>query len=85
MGKLEDMAATEAALAAFLAKGGTIQQIPTGKSGRVEGESFSMWGKKKKAAPEPVVEEEEIVELIEEDDLVIDEDMVDEVAEDEEE
>ena len=77
MGKLEDIAATEAAMAAFLAKGGAIQQIPTGKSGRVEGESFSMWGKKKKAIPEPVVEEE-VVELVEEDDLVIDEDMVDE-------
>jgi hypothetical protein len=82
MGKLEDMAATEAALAEFLANGGKIQQIPTGKSGRVEGESFSMWGKKKKAAPEPV---EEVVEPVEEDDLVIDEDMVDAVAEDEEE
>ena len=84
MGKLEDMAATEAALAEFLANGGKIQQIPTGKSGRVEGESFSMWGKKKKAAPEPVVEEE-VVEPVEEDDLIIDEDMVDAVAEDEEE
>jgi hypothetical protein len=84
MGKLEDMAATEAALAEFLANGGKIQQIPTGKSGRVEGESFSMWGKKKKASPEPVVEEE-VVEPFEEDHFVIDEDMVDEVAEDEEE
>jgi hypothetical protein len=62
MGKLEDMAATEAALAEFLANGGKIQQIPTGKSGRVEGESFSMWGKKKKAAP--VEEVEEIVEEV---------------------
>lgn len=84
MSKQDDIAATEAALAAFLSNGGAIQQIPTGKSGRVEGESFSMWGKKKKAVPEPVVEEE-VVEAIEEDDLVIDEDMVDEVEEDEKE
>ena len=81
MGKLEDMAATEAALAAFLAKGGVVQQVPTGKSGRVEGESYSMWGKKKKSAPTPIVDEPEIIEEIE----IVEDEVEDEVEVDEEE
>ena len=47
MSKQDNIAATEAALAEFFAKGGEVQQIPTGKSGRVEGASFSSWSKKK--------------------------------------
>jgi hypothetical protein len=34
-------------VAVFLAKGGVIQQIDRNKSGRVEGQSYSAWSKKK--------------------------------------
>lgn len=47
MTKQDEIAATEAALQAFLEKGGEIQRIPAGKSGRVDGASFSSWSKKK--------------------------------------
>ena len=63
----QQILATEAAIAEFLARGGKIQVVPPGKSGYVEG-SGSAWGRKKKtAAPvEEVVEdtaaEEEIPE-----------------------
>ena len=47
----------EAAMAEFLAKGGTIQQCAPFESGRAEGESFSSWGKpKKKPGEEPTIE-----------------------------
>ena len=63
MTREEDQAATDAAVAAFLAAGGKIQEVPWGKSGRVEGASYSAWGKpgaKKKAdaAPIPGLEED---------------------------
>ncbi len=47
MTKAEDQAATNAAIEEFLAKGGVIQQLKPNQSGRVEGESYSMWSKKK--------------------------------------
>jgi hypothetical protein len=47
MTKEEDQAATEAALAEFLAKGGEIQKLKPNQSGRVEGESYNPWSKKK--------------------------------------
>jgi hypothetical protein len=47
MSKLKEQAATEQAMAEFLANGGTVTQYAYGKSGRVEGESYSMWSKKK--------------------------------------
>jgi hypothetical protein len=47
MTKAEDQAATDAAIAEFLAKGGVIQQLKPNQSARVEGESYSPWGKKK--------------------------------------
>ena len=37
------------ALAEFLAKGGAIQQVAPGVSGRVEGASYSAWGAPRKA------------------------------------
>ena len=47
----------EAAMAEFLAKGGTIQQCAPFESGRSEGESFGSWGKpKKKPGEEPTIE-----------------------------
>ena len=50
----------EQALAEFLARGGKIQQCKPFESGRVEGESYSSWGKpKKKAGEEPTLEPEE--------------------------
>ena len=39
----------DAAMAEFLAKGGKIQQVATGVSGRVEGVSYSAWGAPRKA------------------------------------
>ena len=57
MGKKEDQAATDAAVAEFVANGGVIQQVPMGKSGRIEGESYNPWGKKKTTtAPSPLAE-----------------------------
>ena len=47
MTKEEDQAATEAALAEVLAKGGQIQKLKHNQSGRVEGESYNPWSKKK--------------------------------------
>jgi hypothetical protein len=47
MSKQEDQLATDRAVAEFLANGGTVTQCAYGKSGRVEGESYSMWSKKK--------------------------------------
>ena len=36
-------------MAEFLAKGGKIQQVANGVSGRVEGASYSAWGAPRKA------------------------------------
>ena len=47
MSKQDEIAATDAALKAFFKNGGKVQQFPMGKSGRVEGESYSAWSKKK--------------------------------------
>jgi hypothetical protein len=47
MTKAEEQAATEAALAEFLAKGGEVQKLKPNQSGRVEGASYSQWSKKK--------------------------------------
>ena len=63
MTREEEQAAADAAVAAFLAAGGKIQQIPMGTSGRVEGASYSAWGrpgpkKKADAAPIPGLEED---------------------------
>ena len=37
---------SDKALAEFLAKGGVIQQVPTGKSGQLPGEETNVWGRK---------------------------------------
>jgi hypothetical protein len=47
MTKADEQAATDDAVARFLANGGIIQQLKPNQSGRVEGESYSMWSKKK--------------------------------------
>ena len=47
MTKDEYEAATEVAMAEFLAKGGVIQQIGRNVSSREEGASYSSWSKKK--------------------------------------
>jgi hypothetical protein len=47
MTKAQDQTATDAALEEFFAKGGVVQQLKPNQSGRVEGESYSMWSKKK--------------------------------------
>jgi hypothetical protein len=51
-------------IAEFLAKGGKIQQIPSGVSGRVEGAPTSAWGAPRKAGRPaqadtvPIIEED---------------------------
>jgi hypothetical protein len=47
MTKEEDQAATDAAIAEFLANGGQIQKLKPNQSGRAEGSSYSQWSKKK--------------------------------------
>jgi hypothetical protein len=39
----------------FLAKGGKIQQVATGVSGRIEGVNYSAWGAPRKAGRPPNV------------------------------
>jgi hypothetical protein len=43
----DDQAEVDRALAEFLANGGKITQCTYGKSGRVDGVSYSQWSKKK--------------------------------------
>jgi hypothetical protein len=47
MTKEQDKAATDAALAEFFANGGVVQKLRPNQSGRVEGESYNPWSKKK--------------------------------------
>ncbi len=47
MTKEEEKAALDLALEEFFAKGGVVQQLKPNQSGRVEGESYSVWSKKK--------------------------------------
>ena len=47
MTREEEKAATDAALAEFLANGGVVQKLRPNQSGRVEGESYNPWSKKK--------------------------------------
>jgi len=76
--KQQQIEATEAALAEFLARGGKVQVVPAGKSGYVEG-SGSAWGRKKKTAA-PIEAVEEVVEEVT---MSIDEAEVEEVTGDE--
>lgn len=76
---------TDIAIQEFLARGGVIQKIEPNVSGRVEGQSYSAWGRPKKPAAAPVVEETDVVlDEIEEEDidaediLEVDSDEVDE-------
>lgn len=39
-------AESDRAIAEFLAKGGEIQQVPTGKSGQLPGMETNVWGRK---------------------------------------
>jgi hypothetical protein len=43
----------EKAMAEFFAKGGVIQKIPTGVSGREEGVKYPAWGAPRKKAGRP--------------------------------
>jgi hypothetical protein len=76
---------TDIAIQEFLARGGTIQKIEPNVSGRVEGASYSAWGRPKKPVAAPVAEETEVVlDEIEEEDIdaediiVVDSEEVDE-------
>ena len=74
---------TDIAIQEFLARGGVIQKVAPNVSGRVEGQSYSAWGRPKKPVAAPVVEEV-VLDEIEEEDIdpeeivVIDVDEVDE-------
>jgi hypothetical protein len=75
----------EQAMAEFLSKGGKIQEVPSGKSGIVPGQSNSPWGRKKAAAPvaeelEEVLEPEviDLDELVEAEEAAADEDDIEE-------
>jgi hypothetical protein len=52
------------ALAEFLARGGTIQQIDPFVSGRVAGESISAWGKPKKRSGEAPILEVDVDDIV---------------------
>jgi hypothetical protein len=47
MSNEEKQKEVDAAIAEFLANGGKITQVAYGKSGRVEGSTYSSWSKKK--------------------------------------
>jgi hypothetical protein len=47
MTKEEEQAATDVAVAEFLANGGVVQKLRPNQSGRAEGSSYSAWSKKK--------------------------------------
>ena len=47
MDKKQEQAETDAAMAEFFAKGGVVQKLRPNQSGRVEGESYNPWSKKK--------------------------------------
>ena len=50
---------SDQAIAEFLAKGGTIQQVPTGKSGHLPGMETNVWGRKiNKAETVPATQSE---------------------------
>ncbi len=51
-------AESDQAIAEFLAKGGVIQQVPTGKSGQLPGEETNVWGRKIKKAEVPTIKPE---------------------------
>ena len=48
----------DAKMKEFLAKGGVIQQVPTGKSGQLPGEETNVWGRKIKKAEVPTIKPE---------------------------
>ena len=47
MDKKQEQAETDAAMAEFFARGGVVQKLRPNQSGRVEGESYNPWSKKK--------------------------------------
>lgn len=71
----------EQAIAEFLANGGKVQTVPSGKSGIIQGQRNSPWGRKKAAAPiaeqlEDVVEPEviDLDQLVEAEEALVDDD-----------
>ena len=53
----EQLAEQARQLAEFVSAGGTVEQIPRGKSGYVEGQSRSAWGAPRKKTVVDTVEE----------------------------
>jgi hypothetical protein len=82
--KQQQIEATDRALAEFLARGGKIQTVPTGKSGIPEGGFASAWGRPRKRSVMPdevavVPEVDTVAEL----DVELAEDAVTEITGDE--
>jgi hypothetical protein len=76
---------TDIAIQEFLARGGVIQKIEPNVSGRVEGVSYSAWGRPKKPAAVVEAKEEVVLDEIEEEEdleaegiVILDADEVDE-------
>jgi len=67
--KREAREASDRALEEFFARGGKVQVIANNVSGRVEGSSYSAWGKPKKK----VETSTEVVELVDLEDAAVDE------------
>lgn len=51
--------ASDKAVEEFLANGGKIEYVPTGKSGQVPGEETNVWGRRVKKKEVPTVEQNE--------------------------
>jgi hypothetical protein len=67
--KREAREASDRALEEFFARGGKVQYVGSNVSGRVEGSSYSAWGKPKKRAETTT----EVVEIVEDEDAAVDE------------
>jgi hypothetical protein len=76
--KREAQAVSDRALAEFFARGGEVQKIANNVSGRVEGASYSAWGKPKKRAAAVEEDTTEVVEI--EDDTAAPDDDAEESA-----
>jgi hypothetical protein len=65
--KREAREASDRALEEFFARGGKVQTVANNVSGRVEGSTYSAWGKPKKKAATPDEEPTAVLEVEDED------------------
>jgi hypothetical protein len=76
--KREAREASDRALEEFFARGGKVQTVANNVSGRVDGASYSAWGKPKKKAA--VEEEAAVEEQLDLEDTAVDDDPDTELA-----